>query len=109
MAESAAPLLATLKAIVGETNILTSDADVAPYVTDWRGRYRGRTRAVVRPSTTAEVAAVVRCCVEHGAPLGPPGGNTRLGGGAAPRAGGGEGGAPPRRPARARAGGAATA
>ena len=42
MAESAAPLLATLKAIVGEANVLTSDADVAPYVTDWRGRYRGR-------------------------------------------------------------------
>src|SRR5207237_1337524 len=60
MAESAAPLLATLKAIVGEPNVLTSDADVAPYVTDWRGRYRGRTRAVVRPSTTADVAAVLR-------------------------------------------------
>jgi len=90
MAESAAPLLATLKAIVGEPNVLTSDADVAPYVTDWRGRYRGRTRAVVRPSTTADVAAVVRCCVEHGAPIVPQGGNTGLCGGATPREGGGE-------------------
>src|SRR5947208_15409447 len=88
MAESAAPLLATLKAIVGEANVLTSDADVAPYVTDWRGRYRGRTRAVVRPSTTADVAAVVRCCVEHGAPIVSQGGNTGLCGGAAPRGGG---------------------
>src|SRR5437762_6128527 len=90
MAESAAPLLATLKAIVGETNVLTSDADVAPYVTDWRGRYHGRTRAVVRPSTTADVAAVVRCCVEHGAPMVPQGGNTGLCGGATPRDDGGE-------------------
>ena len=90
MAESAAPLLATLKAIVGEPNVLTSDADVAPYVTDWRGRYRGRTRAVVRPSTTADVAAVVRCCVEHGAPMVPQGGNTGLCGGATPRDDGGE-------------------
>ena len=36
MAESAGPLLATLKAIVGETNVLTSDIDVAPYVVDAR-------------------------------------------------------------------------
>jgi FAD/FMN-containing dehydrogenase len=90
MAESAAPLLATLKAIVGDANVLTSDADVAPYVTDWRGRYRGSTRAVVRPSTTAEVAAVVRCCAEHGAPVVPQGGNTGLCGGATPREDGGE-------------------
>ncbi|HEV8552963.1 MAG TPA: FAD-binding oxidoreductase [Casimicrobiaceae bacterium] len=90
MAESAAPLLATLKAIVGEANVLTSDADVAPYVTDWRGRYRGSTRAVVRPSTTAEVAAVVRCCAEHGAPVVPQGGNTGLCGGATPREDGDE-------------------
>src|SRR5438132_13739742 len=84
MAESAAPLLATLKAIVGEANVLTSDTDVAPYVTDWRGRYRGSTRAVVRPSTAADVAAVVRCCAEHGTPVVPQGGNTGLCGGATP-------------------------
>jgi len=90
MAESAAPLLATLKAIVGEANVLTSDTDVAPYVTDWRGRYRGSTRAVVRPATTAEVAAVVSCCAEHEAPVVPQGGNTGLCGGATPREDGGE-------------------
>src|SRR2546428_470379 len=90
MAESAAPLLATLKAIVGETNILTSDADVAPYVTDWRGRYRGRTRAVVRPSTTADVAEVLRCCAEHGASVVPQGGTTGLCGGATPSEDSGE-------------------
>ena len=90
MAESAAPLLATLRAIVGEANVLTSDADVAPYVTDWRDRYHGRARAVVRPSSTAEVAAAVRCCVEHGVPLVPQGGNTGLCGGATPHEGGGE-------------------
>ncbi len=84
MAESAAPLLSTLRTIVGEINVLTSDADVAPYVSDWRDRYHGRTRAVVRPGTTAEVAAVVRCCAEHGVPIVPQGGNTGLCGGATP-------------------------
>src|SRR6266496_1934234 len=90
MAESAAPLLSTLRAIVGEINVLTSDADVAPYVSDWRDRYHGRARAVVRPGTTAEVAAVVRCCAEHGVPIVPQGGNTGLCGGATPDESGGE-------------------
>jgi FAD/FMN-containing dehydrogenase len=84
MAESAAPLLATLEAIVGGANVLTSGADVASYVADWRGRYQGKARAVVRPGTTSEVAAVVNCCAEHGVPLVPQGGNTGLCGGATP-------------------------
>src|SRR5437762_7913344 len=90
MAECAAPLLSTLRAIVGEANMLTSDADVAPYVTDWRDRYHGHARAVVRPGTTAEVAAVVRCCAEHDVPIVPQGGNTGLCGGATPHESGGE-------------------
>ena len=90
MAESAAPLLAALEAIVGAANLLTADADVAPYVTDWRGRYQGRARAVARPGTTAEVAAIVRCCVEHAVPIVPQGGNTGLCGGATPGTGGHE-------------------
>jgi FAD/FMN-containing dehydrogenase len=90
MAESAAPLLATLRAIVGEANVLTSDSDVAPYLTDWRGRYHGTARAVVRPASTAEVAAVVRCCVEHDVAVVPQGGNTGLCGGATPRRDSGE-------------------
>ena len=90
MAESAAPLLATLKAIVGEANVLTSEADVAPYLADWRGRYHGTARAVVRPATTVEVAAVVRCCGEHQVAVVPQGGNTGLCGGATPRRESGE-------------------
>ena len=31
----------------------------APYETDWTGRFRGSTPAVVRPGSTAEVAAIV--------------------------------------------------
>jgi len=90
MAESAVPLLSSLKTIVGEANVLTEDADVAPYVTDWRNAFHGRARAVVRPGTTAEVAAVVRTCAEHRAPIVPQGGNTSLCGGATPHANGSE-------------------
>jgi FAD/FMN-containing dehydrogenase len=83
-------LLAALKGIVGEGNVLTTEADVAPYSIDWRDRYRGRPRAVVRPGTTAEVAAAVRCCAEHAVPIVPQGGNTSMCGGATPHEGGHE-------------------
>jgi len=73
-----------LAGIVGLTNVLTDDADIAPFVTDWRGRYRGAAQCVVRPGNTAEVAAVVKACAEAGVPLVPQGGNTSLCGAATP-------------------------
>ena len=39
---------------------------------------RGNTKAVVRPDTTAEVAAVVKICAEAGNPIVPQGGNTGM-------------------------------
>lgn len=90
MFDASASLLVRLKSVVGEANVLTADADVAPYVTDWRERYHGRARAVVRPASTAEVAAVVRCCAADGVAVVPQGGNTGLCGGATPHAAGNE-------------------
>ena len=43
---------------------------------------------MLRPASTAEVAAVIRLCAEAGAPVVPQGGNTSMVGGATPRAGG---------------------
>jgi len=76
-----------LCAIVGTGNVLRGE-DAAPFLTDWRGRYHGRARCVVRPGTTAEVAAVVRACADENIPIVPQGGNTGLCGGATPDAGG---------------------
>ena len=90
MAESAVPLLSSLKAIVGEANVLTAEADVAPYVNDWRDAFHGRARAVVCPGSTAEVASVVRCCAQQRAAIVPQGGNTSLCGGATPHSTGAE-------------------
>jgi FAD/FMN-containing dehydrogenase len=64
-------------AIVGNEHVLTGSA-MAPYLTDWRGRFTGKARAVVRPASTAEVAQLVRLCVEHRVPLVPQGGKTGL-------------------------------
>ena len=65
-------------AIVGAANVLVDEHDTAPYLTDWRGRFTGRARAVVRPASTAEVAAVVRLCAELRVPVVPQGGRTGL-------------------------------
>jgi len=73
---------------VGPANVLTDAADIEPFLTDWRGRYRGRARAVVRPANTGEVAAVVRACAESSVPIVPQGGNTGMCGGATPAADG---------------------
>ncbi|MEO8484854.1 MAG: FAD-binding oxidoreductase [Betaproteobacteria bacterium] len=88
MADPGATLLARLASIVGREHVLTGAADVAPYLSDWRGRYRGAARAVVRPSTTAEVAAIVAACAESRVAVVPQGGNTGLVGGGTPHASG---------------------
>ncbi|MBS1145094.1 MAG: linked oxidase, C-terminal:FAD linked oxidase, N-terminal [Proteobacteria bacterium] len=82
-------LIAQLTAAVGAAQVLTDPADIAPFVTDWRGRYRGTARCVVRPGNTAEVAAVVKICVESGVAIVPQGGNTSLCGAATPDDSGG--------------------
>ena len=79
--------LDTLRAVVGDSHVLT-DADAAPYLTDWRERYIGRALAVVRPGSTDEVASVVRACAAAGVPIVAQGGNTGLCGGATPDASG---------------------
>ena len=77
-------LLESLRSAVGDDHVLTAPADVAAYVVDWTGTHRGRALAVVRPGSTAEVAAVVRACARTRTPLVPQGGNTGLVGGGVP-------------------------
>ena len=73
---SQANLIEELVAIVGAGNVLTAANDMSPYLGDWRGRYRGAARCVVRPGSTAAVAAVVRACAGAGVAMVPQGGNT---------------------------------
>jgi FAD/FMN-containing dehydrogenase len=81
MAEDA--LLGALRAIVGDRHAF-ADGDLTPWELDWRKRYRGKARAVVRPASTAEAAQVVRACARAGAPIVAQGGNTGLVGGSVP-------------------------
>ena len=77
----------SLRAVVGATKVLTGAADLAPYCTDWRGRFSGSASCVVLPGSTEEVAAVVRACADAGTAIVPQGGNTGLCGGATPTGG----------------------
>ncbi|MEP7058642.1 MAG: FAD-binding oxidoreductase, partial [Caldimonas sp.] len=76
-------LLETLREALGATAVLT-DGDLSAYEADWRKRVRGRALAVVRPASTAEVAAVVRACAAHRVALVAQGGNTGLVGASVP-------------------------
>jgi FAD/FMN-containing dehydrogenase len=80
-------LLATLRSIVGDAHVLT-EGDLSAWEEDWRKRDHGKSLAVVRPSTTAQVAAVVKACAATGTSLVPQGGNTGLVGGSTPDASG---------------------
>ena len=76
-------LLDTLRQIVGAPNVLT-EGDLSAWEQDWRRRSHGKSLAVVRPASTAEVAAVVKACAETATSLIPQGGNTGLSVGSTP-------------------------
>jgi FAD/FMN-containing dehydrogenase len=82
-----APLLTALREVVGPAQVLTDPGAMAAFTTDWTGRWSGPARAVVRPGSPAEVAAVVTACVAHDTAIVPQGGNTGLVGGGVPRGG----------------------
>ena len=77
-------IIEQLRAIVGDAGVVTNAADMAPYLTDWRGNYTGAAQAIVRPANTAEVADVVKLCAAYKTPMVPQGGNTGLVGGGIP-------------------------
>ena len=67
-----------LAGVVGAEHVLTDYELTRGYRTDWTGRWEGRTVAVVRPASTAEVSDVVRICASEGVAVVPQGGNTGL-------------------------------
>ena len=70
--------------IVGAKHVLTSAADTAPYLTDWRGVYHGKALAVALPEATKQVSALLALADRYDLPVVPQGGNTGLCGGATP-------------------------
>ncbi|KIZ35755.1 MULTISPECIES: FAD-binding oxidoreductase [Rhodopseudomonas] len=77
-------LLARFAAIVGDKYAVTAPADIEPYVTEDRNLFHGTSALVLRPGSTAEVAAICRLASEARIALVPQGGNTGLVGGQTP-------------------------
>jgi FAD/FMN-containing dehydrogenase len=80
-------LIAHFTAIVGDRYAVTAPSEIAPYLTEERGLYHGRSPLVLRPGNVAEVAAVLKLANETKTPIVPQGGNTGLVGGQTPHQG----------------------
>src|SRR5690242_18941260 len=80
-------LIAKFRAIVGDKYAVTDQADIAPYTTEERDLFRGRSPLVLRPGSTAEVSAICKLANDHRIALVPQGGNTGLVGGQTPHNG----------------------
>lgn len=81
--------LTAAHAILGDRGLLRDPDLIAPWLTDWRGRYTGRALALAQPASRDEVAALVGLCAMHRVPIVPQGGNSGMVGGATPDTSGG--------------------
>src|SRR6201994_4682227 len=80
-------LVARFRTVVGDKYAVTDAADIAPYLTEERDLFHGRSPLVLRPGSTAEVSEICKIASEHKIALVPQGGNTGLVGGQTPHNG----------------------
>ena len=80
-------LIARFASIVGDKYAVTDTDELAPYLTEPRNLFHGRSPLVLRPASTAEVSAICKLATEHRIALVPQGGNTGLVGGQTPHHG----------------------
>jgi len=88
MTEAATLLIRQAAERLGPKAVITDPAEIEPWVTDWRGRVHGASRAMMAPASTEEVVEVVGLAAQHRVPLVPQGGNTGMAAGATPPADG---------------------
>lgn len=80
--------LAPFHDILGPRGVIDDPDRIAPWLTDWRGRFHGASPAILAPADRDEVARVVALARDLDVPLVPQGGNTSMVGGATPPADG---------------------
>jgi FAD/FMN-containing dehydrogenase len=83
-----AALLGALAKRLGPRGFTTDQNDIAPWLTDWRGRVTGKAAALLSPVNADEVADVVRMAAAAGVAIVPQGGNSSMVAGATPDASG---------------------
>ena len=77
-------LLEDLHSLLGPRGFTRDPRDIEPWLTDWRGRYRGQAPALLSPANARDVQAIVSRCAAAGVAIVPQGGNTGMCGGATP-------------------------
>lgn len=70
--------------LLADKDILLSDGDMLPYLSDWRGNFIGKAQAVLFPRSTEQVADIMRVADAQNIVIVPQGGNTGLVGGSVP-------------------------
>lgn len=80
--------LSKLRELLGTRGYSEDPEFIAPWLTDWRGRFTGKAAALVSPANVEEVAAVVRIAAEYRLSLVPQGGNSGMVAGSTPDASG---------------------
>lgn len=80
-------LIASFIDIVGSAHALTKPADLAPYLVESRGLYKGTTPMVLRPGTVEEVSRIMKLASATRTAIVPQGGNTGHVAGQIPREG----------------------
>ena len=78
-------IVAGLARLVRSDALITAADELRPYESDALTAFRKMPLAVVLPSTTEEVSAVLKFCSNHGVPVVPRGSGTSLVGGATPQ------------------------
>ncbi|MDB5679203.1 FAD-binding oxidoreductase [Sphingomonas bacterium] len=81
-------LIEAVRARLGDKAVTTDAHDIAPWLTDWRGRFHGQAPAIIAPDSTNGVQFAVGRAHELSVALVPQGGNTSMVGGATPPADG---------------------
>ncbi|MEJ6595316.1 FAD-binding oxidoreductase [Parasphingorhabdus sp.] len=76
--------LEQMRSVVGAKGFTSTGDDMAPWLTDWRGRYTGAAAAMISPASTQETAEILKIANENAVAIVPQGGNSGMVGGATP-------------------------
>jgi FAD/FMN-containing dehydrogenase len=76
-----------LKDAAGPAGATEDPAEIAPHLSEFRGRWHGTSSLMLRPATTEQVSNILGICFETVTPIVPQGGNTGMVGGQIPTKG----------------------
>jgi FAD/FMN-containing dehydrogenase len=82
-------MLAMLERRLGPKGFTRDRADMAPWLSDWRGRVHGAAAALLSPASVEEVQVIVQAAAAARVAIVPQGGNSSMVAGATPSADGG--------------------